>query len=343
MATARSIPDPDNTAQPLTTSVPTLAEIQAPISDRLDRVVDEFRRILVSDFEGVAEINEYLLQIRGKLFRPGLLLLCDQIDGRPTEEAETLAAVVELVHLATLVHDDAVDHSVMRRGMPTVNAIWSHQVSIIMGDYLYSRSISELARLGSIEPVSILAAASNSMSVGELRQLASCEALEFTDADYYQLIECKTASLISAACELGVLFRDEELRSRMRSFGYQLGMAFQIADDLLDYTADAAVLGKPAGLDLREHKVTLPLIAALPHLSAAEQERIESFFDNEEVDEDEIPAIIEIVEGHGGLEYAKGKALEFARKANDALDGLPPGPAVEALRQSVTYAIERRR
>src|SRR5688572_17968681 len=175
----------------LRTEIPTLAQIQEPVADRLDRVVDEFRRILLADFDGIREINDYLLQIRGKLFRPGLLLLCNQVGSEPKPQAETLAAVIELIHLATLVHDDAVDHSVMRRGMPTINALWSHQVSIIMGDYLYSRSISELARLGSIEPVSILAAASNSMSVGELRQLASCEALDFTEADYYQLIECK--------------------------------------------------------------------------------------------------------------------------------------------------------
>src|SRR5690606_20891376 len=183
----------------LRTDIPTLAQIQGPIADRLDRVVDEFRRILLADFEGISEINAYLLQIRGKLLRPGLLLLCREVDGRSSQGAEPLAAVLAVGPLATLVHDDAVDHSVLRRGMPTINALWSHQVSIIMGDYLYSRSISELSRLGRIEPVAILAAASNSMSVGELRQLASCDALDFSEDDYYLLIECKTASLISAA------------------------------------------------------------------------------------------------------------------------------------------------
>ncbi|MEX2582650.1 MAG: polyprenyl synthetase family protein [Gemmatimonadota bacterium] len=327
----------------LRTALPTLSQIQAPVAERLDRVVDEFRRILLSDFDGIGEINDYILQVRGKLFRPSLLLLCNEVGAEPTQEANTYAAVIELIHLATLVHDDAVDHSVLRRGMPTVNALWSHQVSIIMGDYLYSRSISELARLGSIEPVRILAQASNSMSVGEMRQLASCDALDFSEGSYYQLIECKTASLISAACELGALAGDESLRAPLSDFGHKLGMAFQIADDLLDYTADEAVIGKPSGLDLREHKVTLPLIAVLPELSADERKRIENFFEEPEAKDSEIAAIVEIVTRCGGLEYAREKALDYARQAAEALDGLPDGPPLHALRQSITYAVERRR
>jgi len=327
----------------LHTETPTLSQIQEPIADRLDRVVDEFRRILLADFDGIGEVSEYLLQIRGKLFRPGLLLLCNEVGSERSPEAETLAAVIELIHLATLVHDDAIDHSVMRRGMPTVNALWSHQVSIIMGDYLYSRSISELARLGKMEPVSILAAASNSMSVGEMRQLASYDALEFGEDDYFQLIHCKTASLLSAACELGALSGNPSLREPLARFGHELGMAFQIADDLLDYTADESVTGKPAGLDLREHKVTLPLIAVLGDLSAVERERVDTFFATKQVDDGELAAIVEIVSARGGLEYARRKALEFAQSASDALDDLPAGPALTALKQSIVYAVERRR
>jgi octaprenyl-diphosphate synthase len=327
----------------LRTAPPTLSQIQSPVAERLERVVDEFKRIVVADFESVAEVNDYILKVRGKLFRPSLLLLCDQVASPPSREAETLAAVIELIHLATLVHDDAVDHSVLRRGMPTVNSLWSHQVAIIMGDYLYSRSISELTRLGDVEPIRILANASNSMSVGEMRQLASCDALGFTEADYYQLIECKTASLISAACELGALSGNPGNRAQLARFGRELGMAFQIVDDLLDYTADEAVIGKPSGLDLREHKVTLPLIAALPRLAPPERERVESFFAQPVPDEDEIAAIIQLVREHGGLDYAKGKALDYTRRAREALDGLPEGPALHALQQSIVYAIERRR
>ncbi len=328
----------------LRTATPSLAQIQAPIRSRLDAVVDELRRIVVADFDQVAEINDYLLQIRGKLYRPTLLLLCNEVGGRPSPVAETLGAIVELIHLATLVHDDAVDHSVMRRGMPTVNALWTHQVAIIMGDYLYSRSVAELARLGDIEPIRILAQASNAMSVGEMRQLASCDGLDFGEADYYQLIECKTASLISAACEIGALFGRADLRAPLARFGYELGMAFQIVDDLLDYTADTAVTGKPSGLDLREHKVTLPLIAILSTLSFEERDTLEAFFGSgSEPQEETIAWIVELVRERGGLDYARGKALEYARRAAEALEGLQESPALAALHSSIVYAIERRR
>ena len=327
----------------LRTAPPKLSQIQAPIRDRLETVVDEIRRIVVADFGPIGEINEYLLGIRGKLFRPSLLLLSNEIGGRPDSQADTLAAVIELIHLATLVHDDAVDHSVMRRGMPTVNAMWSHQVAIIMGDYLYSRSVSELTQLGDLEPIRILAQASNAMSIGEMRQLASYDALAFDEDAYYQLIRSKTASLISAACELGALSGVEAYRAPLAKFGHELGMAFQIADDLLDYTADEAVTGKPSGLDLREHKVTLPLIAVLPSLSPVEREELEAFFREPEPQDAAISSIVELVRNRGGLEYARSKALEYARRAGEALEGLPAGPALDALRDSIVYATERRR
>ena len=327
----------------LRTAPPKLSQIQDPIADRLDRVVDEFRRIVAADFEGIAEINDYLLQVRGKLFRPSLLLLCSEVGGSSRPEAEALAAVVELIHLSTLVHDDAVDHSVLRRGMPTVNAMWSHQVAIIMGDFLYSRSISELARLGDIEPVRILAAAANAMSVGELRQLASCDALDFSEQDYHLLIECKTASLIAAACRLGALYGRPEYQETLGRFGHELGMAFQIIDDLLDYTSDEAALGKPAGLDLREHKVTLPLLWVLPRLSPTDRSTVEEFFDDPVPEDDAIAEIVRLVREHGGLDHAKSQALAFAQRAREALEGLPAGPALQALHESIGYVVERRR
>ncbi|MDQ3555510.1 MAG: polyprenyl synthetase family protein [Gemmatimonadota bacterium] len=327
----------------LRTASPKLSDIQAPVRERLDAVVDELRRIIVADFPAVAEVNDYLLKIRGKLFRPTLLLLANEVGGRANPEAETLAAVVELVHLATLVHDDAVDHSVLRRGMPTVNALWSHQIAIIMGDYLYSRSMIEITRLGRIEPIRVLADAANAMTVGEMRQLSAHDALDFSEDDYTQLIDAKTASLMGASCELGALVGDASLREPLARFGRELGRAFQIADDLLDYTADPAVTGKPSGLDLREHKVTLPLIAALPSLSRAERDRVEAFFADAEPSGQAIAHLIGLVSGHGGLDYATTRALGYARSAAEALDGLPESPALDALRDAISYAVERRR
>ncbi len=324
--------------------VPTLDALQSLVSDDLDRVVDELRRIVVADFGLVDEVNEYLLMVRGKLFRPALTLLSNQVGGRPDPRATTLAAVVELVHLATLVHDDAVDHSVLRRGQPTVNALWNHQVAIIMGDYLYSRAIIELSRLEMLEAVRVMANAANEMSVGEMRQLTSYDALDFSEDDYNRLIAAKTASLMKAACEMGALVGVPEYREPLGRFGHALGMAFQVADDLLDFTGTEAETGKPTGHDLRERKVTLPLVGALPHVTTDELDEIRAFFSGDrEPTDDQISRVIEITEDRGGLAYARRQAQRYAEEAETALSELEPGPAVDALRASVAYATQRRR
>lgn len=320
-----------------------LSAIQAPVRERLDQVGDELRRIVLSDFAMIEEVNDHLLFLQGKLFRPTLLLLSAQVNGEPSDDALTMAAVVELVHLATLVHDDAVDHSVLRRGMPTVNALWTHQVAVIMGDYLYSRGVTELTRIGNIDALGVLARAANEMSVGEMRQLTSYDALDFTEEDYYRLIAAKTASLMSAACEMGALAGDADLRETLAGYGHNLGMAFQIADDLLDYTGSEAVTGKPTGHDLRERKVTLPLVGALAHANEAEEAEIRSFFTRVDPTDEEIQRIIEIVEARGGLEYARRQARLYAGRAEAALAGVPDGASADALRDAVSYAVDRRR
>lgn len=320
-----------------------LASIQAPVQEDVARVGEEIRRIVFSDFPMIEDVNHHLLIAQGKLFRPTLLLLSSRVGAVPSDQALTLAAVVELVHLATLVHDDAVDHSVLRRGMPTVNALWTHQVAIIMGDYLYSRGVTELARLGNIDALGVLAQAANDMSVGEMRQLTSYDALDFTEDDYYRLIAAKTASLMAAACEMGSLAGEPAHRRALRSFGHNLGMGFQIADDLLDYTGTEAETGKPTGHDLRERKVTLPLVGAMANATDAEVAEIRSFFSKVDPTDEEIGAIIEIVSRRGGLDYARRRARHYADLAEAALDGLPGGEALDALRDSVAYAVDRSR
>lgn len=322
---------------------PKLSAIQDPVRESLERVGDEIRRIVLSDFDDIEEVNEHLLFMRGKLFRPTLLLLSSRAAGRDHDDALTLAAVVELVHLATLVHDDAVDHSALRRGLPTVNALWTHQVAIIMGDYLYSRGVSELARIGNLEALAVLANAANEMSVGEMRQLTSYDALDFTEEDYYRLIAAKTASLMSASCEMGAIAGAPEHREALARFGHSLGMAFQIADDLLDYTGTEAVTGKPTGHDLRERKVTLPLVEALARADDGEQREIRSFFTRVDPTDDEIARMVEIVVERGGLEYASRAAEGYAVRAREALSGLPDSPATASLADAVSYAVDRRR
>jgi octaprenyl-diphosphate synthase len=319
-----------------------LRDIQQPIQAELEEVGAELRRIIAADFPLIAEVNEHLLRRKGKLFRPTLVLLSHQaVGGRGGARATTLAAVIELIHLATLVHDDSVDHSALRRGMPTINAIFSHQTAVIMGDYLYSRSISALAELGDVDHIAIMSRAANEMSVGELRQLSSCDALDFSEADYERLISSKTASLMSAACELGGAGGGGEYREALARYGHALGMAFQIADDLLDVTQSEAVVGKPTGQDLREHKVTLPLIAAMREMAAAELGRVQAFFAAPVPQDEAVTELSALVRSHGGLEYARSRAADYGARAADALLELPSNDATEALHGAVAYVVER--
>ena len=326
----------------LRTTLPTLSTIQQPVRDQLDLVVDELRRIVLTDFPVIEEVNDHLLWARGKLFRPTLLLLSNRVGDNPHPRAVTLAALVELVHLATLVHDDAVDHSVLRRGMPTVNALWNHQTAVIMGDFLYSRSVQELTSFGRIDLLAVLSRAANEMSVGEMRQLVSCDALRFTESDYYRLIASKTASLMSAACEMGAVAAESGFSETLASYGHDLGMAFQIADDLLDYTETEAVTGKPSGQDLHEHKMTLPLIAAMQAMDAVGLADVENFFADPEPTEAGIQHLIKLVREHGGIEYALQRARFFGERAANAAATLPDSEASDALRDAVTYVVDRR-
>jgi len=320
-----------------------LGDLQRPLRPRLERVQQELRRIVAADFGLISEVNAHLFQMQGKMFRPTLLLLADEATGAADPHATTLAAVVELIHLATLVHDDSVDHSVLRRGMPTINSLFSHQVSVIMGDYLYSRAVIELVGLDDLEPLRVLSRVTNEMTVGEMRQLLAHEPLDYSEADYDLLIRSKTASLLSGACEVGALRAAPGERAALRRFGLALGMAFQIVDDLLDYVGDASVTGKPTGSDLREHKVTLPLIAALPRMGLAERREVERLMQTAEPGDPQIQGVVAAVAEAGGLDYARDRALRLAEQADAELDELPPSTAREALRASITYVVDRRR
>lgn len=319
-----------------------LLEIQTPIRERLERVPGEIWRIVQADLEIIEAANAHLRGMRGKLFRPTLLLLASSIEGTPEERAVPLAAVAELVHLTSVVHDDSVDHSVLRRGQPTINAVFSHQVAVLMGDFLFSKAIAELVRLGDMEPLRVFTQASNEMTVGELRQLASFDALSFSEQDYRTLIRAKTASLVGAACEMGALAGAPRFRKEMRTFGERLGMAFQVADDLIDYTEQEAVTGKPSGNDLKEHKVTLPLIAALPRLSRAQRQQVDALFADPTPSDAAIAEVVGIVTESGGLEYARLEGERFASEAEEALAGLPTSDVKQSLSDALAYVMDRR-
>ncbi len=319
-----------------------LPEIQEHLRPRLQVVREQLQRIIEADFGLIAQVNSHLLQMQGKMLRPTMVLLADEATGGPTDRIVSLAAVIELIHVATLVHDDSVDHSTLRRGMPTVNAAFSHQISVIMGDYLYSRAVIELVGLDDLEPLRVLSRVTNEMTIGEMRQLLAHDPLAFTEDDYDLLIRSKTASLLSGACEVGALTAAPDTRRVLRDFGMHLGMAFQIIDDLLDYTEVEAVTGKPSGSDLREQKVTLPLIYALPTLDAAERRQVDRLMTASEPTDEQIAEVIAAVTRAGGIDRAQERAQAIGREAEQLLESLPPTPARDALNASVTYVLERR-
>ena len=318
-----------------------LQAIQFPVRSKLDDVSRAMATIVASKMPLVGQVSAHLLAMRGKLFRPTLLLLSSEVENAPEDKAVTLAASLELIHLATLVHDDAVDHSALRRGMPTVNAVFSHQISVIMGDFLYSTALTHLVGLGDLAALQALTRASTEMTLGEMRQLAVTEPLRFTEGEYYDLIRSKTASLMRTACELGALAGARTHSDSLGDFGENLGMAFQITDDLLDYREVKETTGKPSGLDLREHKVTLPLIHALREMSPASRREVERLFESDAVTDDDIAAVVQIVADSGGFEYARQRGEEFAERAHSALSNLPDTVARQSLSASISYVMER--
>lgn len=320
----------------------TLAAIQQPVRVDLDAVFAELGRAVRSDFPMIEDVNAHLLRIRGKLFRPTLLLLASRAVDRFGPGKVTLGACVELIHVATLVHDDSVDHSVLRRGQPTVNALFSHQVAVIMGDYLYSRAMIELVNLGDLDALRIMSRVTNEMTVGEMRELEAYDALDYSEEAYNRLIQAKTGSLMSGACELGGVDAPADQRQALRRYGMLLGMAFQITDDVLDYTETEQVTGKPSGLDLKEHKITLPLIAALPAMTAAERATVSRVMASPEPGDADVADVIGIVHDRGGVEAARTRAARYADQAGASLEAVPAGPARDALGDGITYAVERR-
>jgi octaprenyl-diphosphate synthase len=320
----------------------TLPAIQRPVRAELDGVFDELGRIVRSDFPLIEDVNMHLLRIKGKLFRPTLLLLAARAVGRLSRPKIILGATVELIHLATLVHDDSVDHSVLRRGQPTLNALFSHQVAVIMGDYLYSRAIIELVNLNDLEPLRVMARVTNEMTVGEMRELEAHDALDYGEEAYAALIEAKTASLMAGACEVGAVDAEPTQRAALRRYGLQLGMAFQITDDVLDYTESERTTGKPSGLDLKEHKITLPLIAALPRMTVVERERVRGLMTDPEPRDDAVADVMAMVHARGGVDAARARAAGYAERAAAELEALAPSAARDALTDCLTYAVERR-
>lgn len=318
-----------------------LSAIQALAADDMAAVDALIRRRLASDVALVNQVAEHIVAAGGKRLRPMLLLLAARAFGKADAETHQLAAVIEFIHTATLLHDDVVDESDLRRGRKTANALWGNAPSVLVGDFLYSRSFQLMVELDRVEVMRILADTTNAIAEGEVLQLLHVRNPDTDEAAYLRVIERKTAVLFAAATRLGALLAGENdaVQRRMQTYGLNLGYAFQIADDVLDYSADQTALGKHLGDDLAEGKATLPLIHAMARSDAATRTRLRTIV--EHGDNTALPEAMAAIQAQGGLEYARARAEEYAAEALRTLDGFEDAPAFAALRGLARYAIDR--
>jgi len=297
----------------------------------------------VAAVEAITTINQYLQAGGGKRLRPVLLLLASRLFGPATDCARRLAAVVEMVHTATLVHDDVIDIAKTRRGRPSTNVVWGNHTSVLAGDWLYMQAFQVALRERNFHILDILISLTQMMVEGELVQLERLHRVDISEADYMELVDRKTASLFSACARLGAVAGSagEVAESRLSDFAWNLGMAFQLVDDILDFTSTEKILGKPAGNDLREGKVTLPMIYALERATAEERQCVEAVVADGNYDQVPFMRIRRILEEHGAVARAYERAHAFTEKARALISGFPESPAQRALCSVIDLVTER--
>lgn len=303
-----------------------------------------FEELMASNVRLVDSVAKYLVKHKGKQFRPTLLVASARASGKPSRQTYITAVVVELLHTATLVHDDVVDEAEIRRGFPALNRVWKNKVAVLMGDYLLAKSLIAATESGNLEIMNIVATAAKRMSKGELLQFQKSRNLDINEEEYFQLISDKTASLISACCELGALTVNArpEHREALKNYGEYLGIAFQIRDDMLDYEGSSGVIGKPVGLDLKERKITLPLLYAFRHAPEKSRKKIIRLIKNG-TRRKEINYIVNFVEEYQGLALAKEKGESYVARAKAELEKLPPSVARNALAELADFVMVRKK
>lgn len=335
-------------------SVPALAErldgrpvslddLRRPVAEDLERFRSTFRAAMKSDVRLLDLVIRYTLRQKGKQLRPLLVLLAAKTCGEIGETTYRGAALVELLHTATLVHDDVVDEADMRRGAWSINALWKNKVAVLLGDYLLSRGLLLALESNDYRLLHTVSDAVRRMSEGELLQIEKARRLDIDEATYFRIISDKTASLLSACTTCGAVSAtgDEAAIGTMALFGERLGLAFQIRDDLFDFGVDD--VGKPLGIDLKEKKMTLPLIHALEQATASERRRIMRIVRRRRKSADDIRTVARFVEEKGGISYARERMTSLAREAATLLERFPPGEARDALVDLVSYTVLRRR
>ncbi len=321
----------------------TVEEIKRPINDEMKLFEQKFYESMQSKVPLLDKVTRFIVTTKGKQMRPMFVFLCAKLVGNVTEKTYRGASMIELIHTATLVHDDVVDESFKRRNFFSINALWKNKIAVLVGDYLLSKSVLLSTDHKDYDLLGVISRTIREMSEGELLQLEKARKLDITEDVYYEIIRQKTATLIAACCEIGVLSNnaDEALAKKMMDFGTFTGMAFQIKDDLFDYLS-SNVIGKPVGIDIKEQKMTLPLIHTLK--TANEKDRkyyfdtIKRYNNNPK----RVKELIEFVKNSGGLEYAITVMKDFQQKAKDILNEFPESEARKSLHIMLDYVIERK-
>ncbi len=318
-------------------------EIKRPINAEMKLFEQKFYDSMKSNVSLLDKVTRFIVTTKGKQMRPMFVFLCAKLVGDVNEKTFRGASMIELIHTATLVHDDVVDESFKRRNFFSINALWKNKIAVLVGDYLLAKSVLLSTDNKDYNLLSVIARTIREMSEGELLQLEKARKLDITEEVYYEIIRQKTATLIAACCEIGVLSNDvdETTAKKMKDFGTYTGMAFQIKDDLFDYLS-SNVIGKPVGIDIKEKKMTLPLIHTLK--MASDKDRTYYFntvkrFNN---DKKRVKELIEFVKTSGGLDYAVGVMNDFHAKAKAILNEFPDSEARQALHKMLDYVIERK-
>ena len=295
--------------------------VTSPIIENLIRFEEVYRESLHSDVKLINTIIRYISRKKGKQLRPRLCLLSAGLCGEPTENTYRAAALIEMIHVATLIHDDVVDDANLRRGWPSINRVWKNKLSILVGDFMFSKALTNMIHLKDFDALDILSSTAERLSQGEIQQIEKAIKKNMTEKIYYQMVSDKTASLFSAACKLGVMTvtEDNDKREALAKFGEKFGLVFQIKDDLLDITGNVEGLGKPAGFDLKKNILTLPLIYLFENLPVSEAKVVKRQLNNH-VKKSEIREIRKLIEKHGGIQFAENQIDRLAKEAQDELN-----------------------
>jgi octaprenyl-diphosphate synthase len=321
-----------------------LADIRKPIESELHEFNRRFKDTMLSSVPLVNLIAKYLVRTKGKQLRPVLVLLAASASGGITDATYRAATLVELLHTATLVHDDVIDEADTRRGFASIRALWRNKAGVLMGDYLLAKGLLLTIDTKEFHFLEITSTAVRRMSEGELYQLQKARQLNTDEAAYFKIIADKTASLLATCTELGAASvggPNPELQTILRNYGENIGIAFQIRDDLLDYESSSSIIGKPVGNDLKEKKLTLPLLHTLSKLDEKESRRIRKLIKSGKASQSERDLILSLVRSTGGIGYARNKAQEFAEQARQSISSLPDSPAKISLINFTHFAIER--